>query len=151
MRENLELNARAKCPANRNGGIKMRMKWNNVMKSLLKTAVYVMDQTSDKVDRVSERASEFADDARTTFFLKKITLCATFYCLRPELESESVQQCCSLQAAARILRNSIGEKVQDISDKVKSRDVKPELRSNRDRVGEVLANRTSQAARRSTR
>jgi len=42
------------------------MKLNKVLRGILKTAVYVMDQTADQVDRVSERASDLADNARTT-------------------------------------------------------------------------------------
>jgi len=35
----------------------MRVKWNKVLKSLLKSAVYVMDQTAEQVDRASDRSS----------------------------------------------------------------------------------------------
>ena len=44
------------------------MKLGNVVKSLLKTAVYIMDQTAEQVDRASERASEIADDARNAIY-----------------------------------------------------------------------------------
>jgi hypothetical protein len=52
----------------------MRLKWNNVLNSLLKTAVYVMDQAAEKVDRASDRAYEMADDARTAIFPEDHTL-----------------------------------------------------------------------------
>ena len=44
------------------------MKLNNVVKSILKTAVYLMDQTADTVDRASSRASEMAEDARDAIY-----------------------------------------------------------------------------------
>ena len=44
------------------------MRWNSVLKSLLKTAVYVMDQSTEQAERVSERASQLADDARSAIF-----------------------------------------------------------------------------------
>lgn len=40
------------------------MKLNKLLKSVLKTAVYLMDETADQMDRVSERASSIADNAR---------------------------------------------------------------------------------------
>ena len=44
------------------------MRLNNVVRSILKTAVYLMDQTSDTVDRASHRASEMVDDAREAIY-----------------------------------------------------------------------------------
>ncbi len=40
------------------------MKLNKILKSALKTAVYLMDETADQMDRVSERASSIAENAR---------------------------------------------------------------------------------------
>lgn len=40
------------------------MRLNKLLRSALKTAVYLMDETADQMDRVSDRASDWADSAR---------------------------------------------------------------------------------------
>ena len=98
----------------------MRMKWNSVLKSLLKTAVYVMDQTAEKVDRVSDRAYEMADDARTAIFPEDHTL--RHVLLFAAGVGVGVGAGLLLApASGEETRNSITEKVQDIGDKVKAR------------------------------
>ncbi len=99
----------------------MRMKWNNVLKSLLKTAVYVMDQTSDQVERVSDRASDFADDARTTFFPEEDHTLRNVLLFAAGIGVGAGAALLLAPGSGEDLRNSIGEKVQDISDKVKNR------------------------------
>ncbi|MFZ0735236.1 MAG: hypothetical protein WAM79_23160 [Candidatus Sulfotelmatobacter sp.] len=42
------------------------MKLSKLVRSALKTAIYIIDQTADQVERVSDRASEMADNARDT-------------------------------------------------------------------------------------
>ncbi|HEX4785587.1 MAG TPA: YtxH domain-containing protein [Candidatus Sulfotelmatobacter sp.] len=99
----------------------MRMKWNNVLKSLLKTAVYVMDQTSDQVDRVSQRASDFADDARTAIFPEEDHTLRNILLFAAGVGVGAGAALLLAPASGEDIRNSIGEKVQDISDKVKGR------------------------------
>jgi len=41
-----------------------KMRLNKLLRSALKTAVYLMDETADQMDRVSDRASDLADTAR---------------------------------------------------------------------------------------
>ncbi len=97
------------------------MNLNKVLKSVLKTAVYIMDQTADSVDRASDRASEFAESAREI--------------VRPE-EDHTLRNIVSFVAGIGVgvgaglllapasgadLRNQISDKVQDISDRVKGR------------------------------
>jgi len=97
------------------------MKWNSLLKSLLKTGVYIMDQTADQVDRASDRASQFADDARTAIFPQEDH---TFRHLLMFAAGVGVGIGAGLllaPASGEEIRNSIGEKVQDISDKVKGR------------------------------
>jgi hypothetical protein len=97
------------------------MKWNNVLKSLLKTAVYVMDQTSDQVDRVSQRASDFADDARTAIFPEEDHTLRNILLFAAGVGVGAGAALLLAPASGEDIRNSIGEKVQDISDKVKGR------------------------------
>src|SRR2546430_3954001 len=42
----------------------MRVKWNKLLKSLLKTTVYILDQTAEEVDQAVDRASEIRDRAK---------------------------------------------------------------------------------------
>lgn len=46
------------------------MRLNRVLKSLLKTGVYIMDQATDHVERVSDRASQIADQAKNVIHAK---------------------------------------------------------------------------------
>ncbi len=98
----------------------MRVKWNRVLNSLLKTAAYVMDQTSEQVDRASDRAYQMADDARTAIFPEDHTL--RHLLLFAAGVGVGVGAGLLLApASGEETRNSITEKVQDISDKVKGR------------------------------
>lgn len=99
----------------------MRMKWNNVLSSLLKTAVYVMDQTSDQVDRVSQKAADFADDARTAIFPEEDHTLRNILLFAAGVGVGAGAALLLSPASGEDIRNSIGEKVQDISDKVKGR------------------------------
>lgn len=98
----------------------MRMKWNSILKSLLKTAVYVMDQTADQVDRVSDRASDFAEDARAAIFEEDHTL-RNVLLFAAGVGVGAGAALLLAPARGEDIRNSIGERVQDISDKVKNR------------------------------
>ena len=96
------------------------MKWNSVMRSLLKTAVYVMDQTADQVDRASDRASQIADDARSAIFEEDHTV-RNVLLFAAGVGVGVGAGLLLAPASGQEIRNSISEKVQDISDKVKGR------------------------------
>lgn len=96
------------------------MKWNSVMRSLLKTAVYVMDQTTDQVDRASDRASQIADDARSAIFEEDHTVRNVLLFVAGVGVGVGAGLLLA-PASGEEIRNSISEKVQDISDKVKGR------------------------------
>jgi gas vesicle protein len=104
------------------------MKWNGVLKSLLKTAVYIMDQTAEQVDRASDRASYIASQA------KSVVDDATS-AIYPEPD-HTLRNIISFAAGVGIgvgagillapssgaeLRSSIGDRVQDITERVKGR------------------------------
>jgi hypothetical protein len=97
------------------------MKWNSLLKSLLKTAVYIMDQTAEKVDRASDRASEFADDARTAIFPEEDHTLRNILVFAAGVGVGVGAGMLLAPASGEETRNSIGEKVQDIRDRVKSR------------------------------
>jgi hypothetical protein len=97
------------------------MKWNSILKSLLKTAVYVIDQTSEQVDRASERASDFADDARTAIFPEEDHTVRNILLFAAGVGVGVGAGMLLAPASGEDIRNTITEKVQDISDKVKGR------------------------------
>jgi len=47
------------------------MRLKRLLKSLLKTGVYVMDKATDHVERVSDRASQIADQAKSVIHPKE--------------------------------------------------------------------------------
>src|SRR3954453_19059453 len=71
------------------------MKLNSVVRSILKTAVYLMDQTADTVDRASSRASEMAEDAREAFNPGENHTMAISSLSRPGLAWALQPACCS--------------------------------------------------------
>ncbi len=97
------------------------MRWNNVLKSLLKTAVCVMDQTAEQVDRASDRASQMADDARTAIFPEEDHTLRKVLVFVAGVGVGVGAGLLLAPASGQEIRNSISEKVQDISDKVKGR------------------------------
>jgi hypothetical protein len=97
------------------------MKWNSLLKSLMKTAVYILDQTADRVDHVSDRASEVADDARTAIFPEEDHTLRNILVFAAGVGVGVGAGLLLAPASGEEIRNSIGEKVQDIGDKVKGR------------------------------
>lgn len=97
------------------------MKLNKLIRSALKTAVYIIDQTADQVERVSDRANEMADNARDTIAGR---------------ESHTLRNLLSFAAGIGVgvgvgmllapssgadLRDTISGKVQDIGNRVTGR------------------------------
>lgn len=97
------------------------MKLNNVLKSVLKTAIYIMDSTADSVDRVSDRATRFADDAREAIYPDQGNALRNVLSFAAGIGvGVAVGVLLAPQSGAE-LRNSIGDKVHDISDKMRGR------------------------------
>jgi hypothetical protein len=105
------------------------MRWNRLLKSLLKTTVYILDQTAEQVDRVVDRTSEIRDQAK-----RVIDSAAT--AIQPQREDHTLRNLVSFVAGLGLgvgagmllapasgveLRSSISDRVKDISDKVKER------------------------------
>lgn len=97
------------------------MKLSNLVSSILKTAVYIMDSTADSVDRVSDRASRMADDARDVIYPQRgNTLRSVLSFVAGVGVGAAVGILLAPQSGAE-LRNSISDRVQDIGDKVRGR------------------------------
>src|SRR3984885_10788464 len=97
------------------------MKWNKVLKSILNTAVYVMDQTSAQVDRATDRASDMADEARTAIFPEEDHTLRNVLVFAAGVGVGVGAGLLLAPASGEDIRNSISEKVQDIRDQVKGR------------------------------
>jgi gas vesicle protein len=97
------------------------MRLNQAVRSILKTAVYLMDATADQVDRTSQRAAEIAQDTREAIYP------STNYTLRNMLSFAAgigVGVGAGLllaPASGAEFRSSISDKVHEISNKVKRR------------------------------
>jgi hypothetical protein len=97
------------------------MKWNNLLRSALKTAMYVMDQTADQVERVTDRAADYAEDARSAIFREEDHTLRNVLLFAAGVGVGVGAGLLLAPASGEEIRNSIGEKVQDISDRVKER------------------------------
>src|SRR3954464_9331718 len=100
---------------------KSAMKLNNVVKSILKTAVYIMDQTAEQVDRASDRASELADDARSTFYPREDHTMRNLLAFAAGIGVGVGAGMLLAPSSGNELRSTISDKVQEISNKVTSR------------------------------
>jgi hypothetical protein len=83
--------------------------------------MYVMDQTADQVERVTDRAAEYADDARSAIFPEEDHTLRNVLLFAAGVGVGVGAGLLLAPASGEEIRNSIGEKVQDISDKVKGR------------------------------
>lgn len=105
------------------------MRWDTLLKSLLKTTVYILDQAAEQVDRVADRTSEIRDQAK-----RVIDNAAS--AIQPQREDHTLRNLVSFAAGVGLgvgagmllapasgveLRSSISDRVRDISDKVKGR------------------------------
>jgi hypothetical protein len=102
------------------------MRWNRFLKSVLKTSVCILDQAAERVDRVADRTSEIGDQAN-----RVVDSAAS--AIRPQ-EDHVFRNLVTFAAGAGVgigvgmlfapargveLRNSISDRVKDISDKAK--------------------------------
>jgi gas vesicle protein len=97
------------------------MRINNLVRSILKTAVYIMDQTSDQVDRVSDRASEIADSAREAIYPSEDNTLRNLLAFAAGIGVGIGAGMLLAPSSGAELRSSIGEKVQDIGERVRNR------------------------------
>ena len=105
------------------------MRWNSVLKSLLKTTVYILDQTAEQVDRVADRTAEIRDHA-------KRVVDSAASAIRPQREDHTLRNIVGFAAGVGLgvgaglllapargveIRGAISDRVKDISDAVKGR------------------------------
>ena len=97
------------------------MKTSSLLKSILKTAVYIMDSTADSVDRVSERASRFADDARDVIYPDRGNTYRNILSFAAGVGIGVAAGVLLAPQSGAELRHSIGDRVQDISERVRGK------------------------------
>lgn len=97
------------------------MKLNKLIRSALKTAVYIMDQAAEQVDRASERASEMADNARDAIYPQRDHTLRNIIAFAAGVGIGVGAGMLLAPSSGTELRGSISEKVQDISNRVRSR------------------------------
>lgn len=97
------------------------MKLKKLIRSALKTAVYIMDQTAEQVDRASERASEMADNAREVIYPQTDHTLRNILAFAAGVGVGVGAGMLLAPSSGSELRGSISDKVQDISNRVRSR------------------------------
>lgn len=97
------------------------MKLSKLVRSALKTAVYIMDQTADQVDRASNRVSEMAEDTREALYPRESHVLRNILSFAAGVGVGIGAGMLLAPASGADIRNSIGEKVQDISNRVSGR------------------------------
>ncbi len=97
------------------------MKLNKLVKSILKSAVYIMDETADRVDRVSDRASRFADDTKSVFYPQEGRVLRHMMSFAAGIGVGVAAGMLLAPSSGQELRETISGRVQDISDRVRGR------------------------------
>jgi len=97
------------------------MKTSSLLRSILKTAVYIMDSTADSVDRVSDRASRLADDARDVIYPDRGNAVRSILSFAAGVGIGVAAGVLLAPQSGAELRNSISDRVQDISERVRGK------------------------------
>jgi hypothetical protein len=100
----------------------MTMRLSTVLKPILKTAVYLMDQSADVVDRASDRASEFAEDARHAIYPREDHTIRNLFAFAAGIGVGIGAGMLLAPSSGEELRHSITDKVQEIGNRVRNRD-----------------------------
>lgn len=97
------------------------MKIDKFVRSILKSIVYVMDETANRVDRVSDRASEFAESTRSVIYPNEGNTLRNVVSFAAGIGVGVAAGLLLAPSSGAELRSTISDKVQDISDKVRGR------------------------------
>src|SRR5262249_45743263 len=93
------------------------MRLDKVVKSILKSVVYMMDEAADRVDRVSDRASDFADNARRVIYPNEGNTTRHLMSFPVALGVGTAAGVLPPPPSGEKLRQKIGKKVKNISGK----------------------------------
>jgi hypothetical protein len=92
-----------------------------ILKSILKAASYVMDQSSDQVERASDRVSDFAARGTKVLYQEKDHTPRSVLSFAVGLGVGIGAAVLLAQVSGAEMRDFIGEKVHDMRDKVRER------------------------------
>jgi len=105
------------------------MKWNRLLKSLLKTTLYILDQAAEQIDRAADSAADIRDQAK-----RAVDHAAS--AIQPQEEDHTFRNLVSFAAGVGLgvgagillapargadLRSSISDRVKDIGDGLRGR------------------------------
>jgi gas vesicle protein len=105
----------------RNGKDESAVRIDKFVKSILKSVVYIMDETADRVDRVSDRASELAGNTRSVIYPNEGNTLRNVMSFAAGIGVGVAAGVLLAPSSGAELRNTISDKVHDISDKVRGR------------------------------
>ncbi len=97
------------------------MRLDKFVRSILKTAVYMMDQTADRVDRASDRAIHYADEARSAIYPREDNTVRNVISFAAGIGLGMAAGVLLAPSSGAELRGSISDKVHDIGNRVKGR------------------------------
>ena len=97
------------------------MKLDKWVKSILKSAVYIMDETADRVDRVSSRASDFAENTRSVIYPNEGHVMRNIMSFAAGVGVGIAAGMLLAPSSGEELRNTLSDKVQNIGDKIRGR------------------------------
>ena len=97
------------------------MKLDGFVKSILKAVVYMIDEAADRVDRVSDRASEFAATTKRAIYPNEGNTLRNVVSFAAGVGVGVAAGILLAPSSGEKLRNSIGGKVHNISDKIRHR------------------------------
>jgi gas vesicle protein len=95
------------------------MKLNELLKSLLKSAIYIVGKTSEQVERVSDRASRVAADAKSAIYPEEDHILRNALSFMAGIGLGVGVGILLAPASGPEVRRSIGEKMQDVGDAVR--------------------------------
>jgi YtxH-like protein len=97
------------------------MKIEKFVRSILKSIVYIMDETANRVDRVSDRASEFAENTRSVIYPNQGHTGRNIMSFAAGIGVGVAAGLLLAPSSGAELRSTISDKVQNIGDKVRGR------------------------------
>lgn len=97
------------------------MKLDRFVKSILKSVVYMMDEAADRVDRVSDRASELAANTKSVIYPNEGNTFRNIVSFAAGIGVGVAAGLLLAPSSGEELRNNLGDKVQNISDKITRR------------------------------
>jgi YtxH-like protein len=97
------------------------MKLDRFVRSILKSVVYIMDEAADRVDRVSDRASELAANTKSVIYPDRGDTFRNIVSFAAGIGVGVAAGMLLAPSSGEELRNSIGDKVQNISDRIRGR------------------------------